>query len=130
MKVYPRIRNDNILPELYEQMKQIHLAGEFHLEKSEKYDSIHWNISGYFIDIGRDYIGIFINTGKLQIPITHWHPDDDEILEDIRRIGTKGNVTVIHTSILGDGVLYSGLKSECPYNKKWFLGKYHYIYAE
>ena len=124
------IRNEMLIPEVYDYMKTNNLVGEFYLGRENNCDSIFWNLSGYMINISQEYIGIEKRIGILPMQITHWHPDDEDIFEDILKIGTKGNVTVIHSTIFGSYVLYLGLIKECPYKRKWLFGKYHYIYAE
>ena len=124
------IRNEMLIPEVYDYMKTYNLVGEYYLGRENNCDSIFWNLSGYLIVISHEYIGIEKRIGILPMQITHWHPDDEDIFENILKIGTKGNVTVIHSTIFGSSVLYSGLIKECPYKRKWLFGKYHYIYAE
>ena len=124
------VHNEMLIPEVYDYMNTHNLVGEFYLCRKNNCDSIFWNLSGYMIDISQEYIGIEKSIGRLPMQITHWHPDDEDIFEDILKIGTKGNVTVIHSNIFGSSVLYSGLKKGCPYKRKWLFGKYHYIYAE
>jgi len=92
-------------------------------------DGIDWELNGYRINIGWDYIGIEKKRRFLDLPLTHWHPGD-ELAEDIRRIGTRGNLTVVHKGWLADGVVYSGPKEACPCHKKWLFGKYYYISTE
>ena len=114
---------------LYEQMTHKQLVGHFFLDKGW----IYWHISDYVITIGQDYIGIgkrATNSSLQLFDITHWHPEDDEILDDICLIGTKGNVTVVHDGLLVKTVLYSGPRDACPVKRKWLFGKYYYIYAD
>ena len=112
---------------LYEQMTHKQLTAHYFLDETE----IHWDISDYVIEIGQDYIGIGKRlTRNISLPITHWHPVDDEILADICSIGTKGNVTVVHDGWFFETVLYSGPRNACPVKRKWLFGKYHYIYAD
>ena len=113
---------------LFDKIKKQHLAGKLTFREEDA--SISWIISGYKIEISQEYIGVSRKHGKFFIPITHWHPDDEEILNKICNIGTKGNVTVIHDGWLVKSVLYIGSRNDCPYKRKWLFGKYHYIYAE
>lgn len=118
------------IPNIFQMMKKNpSLAGSFEL--AEGCDEITWNLfEGYVIKIAEDYIGIDrMLFGKIPSALTHWHPSDDELYEDICNLGTKGNVTVIHKSILGESVLYSGEKSSCHYKRKWLFGRYIYLYA-
>lgn len=118
------------IPNIFQMMKKNpSLAGSFELTAG--HDTIIWNLfEGYVITIAEDYIGIDRPLfGRIPYPFTHWHPNDDELYDDIRNLGTKGNVTVIHKSILGESVLYSGEKSKCKYKSKWLFGRYIYLYA-
>ena len=49
------------------------------------------------IDISQEYIGIEKSIGRLPMQITHWHPNDEDIFEDILKIGTKGNGFLVNT---------------------------------
>ena len=117
---------DKFAKELYEQMKQEQIVGSFSLVE----DMIHWNIGDYFIEIARDYLSITIVKKLYSLPITHWHPEDDEVLDEIRQIGTKGNVTVIYDGWFAGGPIYAGPRECCPCKRKWLFGKYYYIYAD
>ena len=113
--------------DLFERMKEQDLAGELDFQTGL---TIYWSLSGYEFEIGQECIEVSKKVGRFFLPITHWHPDDEEIFEEIRNIGTKGNVTVIHDGWLVKSVLYIGPRKDCPYKRKWLFGKYHYIYAE
>ena len=113
---------------LFDRMKGQKLTGT--LTFQEYGVPICWRISDYKIEIGQDYIGISKKVWGIFFPITHWHPVDGEIFEEICSIGTRGNVTVIHNGWFAQSVLYMGSREDCPYKRKWLFGKYHYIYAE
>ena len=70
--------------------------------------------------------------GKIRKDITHWHPDPDEIYDEVIKIGKRGNITVLSSYWGGRALLYSGEKRECPYlpPKKHLLSKYYYIEAK
>ena len=70
--------------------------------------------------------------GKIESGITHWHPTEYEIYDEVCEIGRRGHVLVLRTRAGSGAVLYSGRKEDCPYkpNKKVLLGKYYYIEAE
>ena len=120
------------LREIFEQMKaNPELAGSF--EETDL--GIIWRLfDGYIVQIARGYIGIEavdrLFPGWIPHPVTHWHPDDEDLYRDIRNLGTKGNVTVIHRSLFFDGVVYSGPRERCTCKRKWFFGRYIYLYAE
>lgn len=108
------------------------LCGTFELTDN----NINWCLfEGFLTTISKDYTDFYIGIdkrmfGEFCVPFTHWHPSDDEIYSDICNIGTKGNVTVIHKSFLGEFLLYSGSVTDCKYKRKWFFGKYYYLYAK
>jgi len=119
--------------ELYNLMvENKNLCGTFELTDN----IIHWNLfEGFLITISKDYIDFYIGIDKkifdkFYDSFTHWHPPSDEIYSDICKIGTKGNVTVIHKSILGEAILYSGSTTDCKYKRKWLFGRYYYLHAE
>ena len=123
----------SIAHELYEKMLQNPgLAGSY----KEADGHIIWHLfHGYTLDITSEYIGINKTTsGKVTESIYHWHPDDEDLYDEVCRLGTKGNVTVIHLfglgGMLGSFLIYCGPKSDCPLKRKWLFGKYVYLYAE
>lgn len=63
--------------------------------------------------------------------ITHWHPDEFEIYDDICKIGEKGNVLIIKTFLGSAYILYMGPKEKCNFkiNKK-SLYKIYYFESE
>jgi hypothetical protein len=72
-----------------------------------------------------DIIGTSILVGSL----THWHPDEDDILNELYSLGKKGNIIVIQNSLLFKGVFYKGSPNEYRFdkNKKWHWGKLTYL---
>ena len=83
---------------------------------------------------GDGYINVSVDgllQGKIRKDITHWHPDPDEIYDEVIKIGKRGNITVLSSYWGGGALLYSGEKGECPYlpPKKHLLSKYYYIEA-
>lgn len=120
------------IQELYNLMvENKNLCGTFELADN----IIHWNLfKGFLITISKDYPDFYIGIdkkifGKFYDSFTHWHPSDYEIYSDICKIGTKGNVTVIHKSFLGESILYSGSTTDCKYKRKWLFGRYYYLHA-
>ncbi len=120
--------------ELYEKMCNTpDLCGIFEL----KGETIHWSLfEGYNIQVAVDprdnYFGIDKKIGILSDPITHWHPETDEIYEEVCNIGLKGNVLVIRKNLLCTSVVYMGEEENCPYSakKKWSWGKILYLKAK
>ena len=119
---------NGIINEVYRKMiSNPDLAGSFEIVDG----LIHWNLfDQYTVVIGPNYIGIDKYIAKKIIVYNyHWHPEDEELYHDICKLGTKGNVTVIHKSLY-DSLIYSGPQSMCPITKRWFFGRYIYLYAE
>lgn len=111
------------------------LCGRFELVGN---DAISWDLGdGFWLHIGkerRDYTIMIKRYGKfikgISHNIMHWHPSDGEVYEHICEIGTRGNVTVIHTTLISNGIVYTGSADECKYKRKWLFGKYYYLYAK
>ena len=123
--------------ELYEMMLETpDLCGKFELTDND--GTITWYLYGNIkIEIGVDprdcYIGIDkMLLGKVECGITHWHPTQNEIYDEVCRMGRRGNVLIIRTSWLGAYVLYMGNKDDCPYspNKKYLFRKLYYLEAK
>ena len=112
------------------------LCGEFDL--TEDGQGIRWRIrEDIQITLGVDphdcYIGVEkLLLGKIESGITHWHPTEYEIYDEVCKIGKRGNVLVLRARAGSGAVLYSGSRDECPYkpDQKVFLGKYYYIEAK
>ena len=112
------------------------LCGEFEL--TEDGQGIRWRIrEDIQITLGVDlrdcYIGVEkLLLGKIESGITHWHPTEYEIYDEVCKIGKRGNVLVLRQGAGSGAVLYSGGRDECPYkpDQKVFLGKYDYIEAK
>ena len=120
---------DNAVRELFKKMKSNpDLAGYFELLP----EGIEWRLfDKYIVSIGNEYIGIDrILFGKLTDSLIHWHPDEEDVYNDICCLGTKGNVTVIYKNFIVTSVLYSGPAADCKYKRRWLFGKYIYLYAK
>jgi len=109
---------------LLEKLKQSpDLCGSFYIDAS---GSIRWDLyeeHSYMIDVrgGDGYIGLF-NRKKPHCAVTHWHPDPDDMYEELCRIGMSGHIIVVRFlhigSLLGSSVAYIGPESECPKGSK------------
>lgn len=122
--------NTDYIDSLYQQMKSNgNLAGSYHKTDSE---TIVWDLfNDLTVIIGREYIGIDRKALKCTpCTLIHWHPEEDDMLDAICSLGTKGNVTVIHKTPLATGVVYCGPKEKCEYKRKWLFGRYFYLFAE
>ena len=112
------------------------LCGEFEL--TEDGQGIRWRIrEDIQITLGVDlrdcYIGVDkLLFGKIESGITHWHPTEYEIYDEVCKIGKRGNVLVLRARAGSGAVLYSGRKEDCPYkpDQKDLFGKYYYIEAK
>ncbi len=70
--------------------------------------------------------------GKYPWQITHWHPELDELYQELCTLGRRGNVLVTRQGWMWETVLYCGPAEDCPYppNRKWHWGKMCYLVAE
>ena len=123
--------------DLYDMMqKTTDLCGEYAL--TEDGELICWRVrEDIQITLGVDPHDCYMSVerllfGKIESGITHWHPTEYEIYDEVCKIGKRGNVLVLRARAGNGAVLYSGRKEDCPYkpNKKVLLGKYYYIEAE
>ncbi len=119
-----------IVRELFNQMKKNpELAGSYELINNY----IVWHLfNRYPVIVTAMYIGIFRRRRFCHIiePIYHWHPDNRDIYSDVCRLGTRGNMTVIHQlNPWGSYMLYSGPRSNCPDKEELSFGKNIYLYA-
>lgn len=64
-------------------------------------------------------------------PSTHWHPDEDDMLDELYLLGKKGNILVLKSFLMGmgTGVFYLGELEKYRFNKKrkWHWGKLTYL---
>ncbi len=126
------MRNSKTTKELYEKLLEM---PDLHSTPELDGDILIWKLyeNAYvqaYCDSYDTYIGI-IGT-SLSYPSTHWHPDEDDIFDELYSLGKKGNILVLKTylfGILGDGVFYMGEpdKYSFPKNKKWHWGKLTYL---
>ena len=123
------MRNSKTTKELYEkliQMPNLHsfpkLDGEILIWNLYENAYIHAYCDSY--DTCIDVIG----TNPL-VPSIHWHPDEDDMLEELYTLGKKGNVLVLKNFLLGTGVFYMGEPEKYAFNpkKKWHWGKITYL---
>ena len=121
--------------ELYDQMLATpDLCGKFELIGK----TICWELfAGFAIEISIEppatHFGIEKRLFKrFTVPITHWHPDEKDVFEEVCRIGLKGNVLVIRENLLVTSVIYMGKEENCPYlpKRKWAWGRITYLKAE
>ena len=61
-------------------------------------------------DTSIDIIGNSVFVGS----ITHWHPDEDDMTDELYTLGKKGNILVLKKSMVGTSVFYSGPSETFP----------------
>ena len=61
--------------------------------------------------------------------LTHWHPDEEDIFDELYTLGKKGNILVLKDFLFGTGVFYMGEPEKYRFNKnkKWHWGKLIYL---
>lgn len=127
------IESINMIPsntkDLYEMMlNNEKLGGQFELLDNE---IIVWNFKDVKYEISidnRDGLFRVINNKKLKLEITHWHPDNYDIYDDICKIGEKGNILVVKTFLGSSYIAYMGPKEKCniKVNKIGLFKIYHF----
>ena len=92
------------------------------------------------------YIQAFCHDGDTSIDIInnaifsgsmmHWHPDEDDMIDELYALGKKGNMLVLKKSLLGTSIFYSGSSENFPFTektplhfgkKKWDAGQLVYL---
>ena len=131
-----KLRVPTSTEELLDMMKQNpDLCGEYHVADDghivwDLYNSIQIDIG---VDVGDCYLSVSRKAfGKIESGITHWHPTNFEIYGEVCKMGKRGNVLVIRTSLLGADVLYIGDLENCPYKKRrmQLFGKLYILEAK
>ncbi len=120
--------------ELYEKMLETTgLCGTFKLVNK----TIIWNLfEGFIIEISIEPPATHFSIEKklfrnITDSITHWHPNEDDVYNEVCNIGLEGNVLVIRKNWFFDSVIYMGKEENCPYSqkKKWSWSKIYYLKA-
>ena len=84
---------------------------------------------------GDTSIGIFGNS-LFSGSLMHWHPDEDDMINELYTLGKRGNMLVLKKSLLGTSVFYSGPSESFPLTdrtslhfgkKKWDGGQLVYL---
>ena len=128
------MRNPITTKELYKsliQMPDLHsipeLDGEFLVWKLYKnaYVRAYCDSCDTFVEI--------ISTSAA-FPSTHWHPNEDNMFDQLYLLGKKGNILVLkHSSLAVDmvcaDIFYVGNPDQYRFNKnkKWHWGKLTYL---
>jgi len=83
-------------------------------------------------DTSIDIIGNSVFTGS----VMHWHPDEEDMLDELYNLGKAGNMLVLKKSLFGTSVFYSGPSETFPLTdrrslhfgkKKWDGGQLIYF---
>ena len=121
--------------ELYDKMIETpNLCGKFELVGK----TIFWDLfDGFDIQISIEPPDTYFSIEKklfwkITDQITHWHPNEENIYDEVCEIGLKGNVAVIRKNLLFTSVVYMGKEENCPFSpkKKWSWGKILYLKAK
>ena len=119
------MRNTKTSKELYEkllEMSDLHsipeLDGEILIWELYKNVYIRAYCDSYDTCIDIISISVFC-------PSTHWHPDEDDMFDELYSLGKKGNILVLKKFLIGTGVFYMGNPDKYRFdkNKKWHWGK-------
>lgn len=124
------MRNSKTTKELYEQLIQMsdlhsfpELEGEIIIWKLYKNAYVRAYCDSYdtCIDI--------ISNKFMGGPLTHWHPDEGDMFDELYSLGKKGNILVLKRHLLGVGVFYIGKpdKYRFPKKPKRYCGKLIYL---
>jgi len=92
------------------------------------------------------YVQAFCNDGDTSIDIIsgsvwtgslmHWHPDEDDMIDELYTLGKKGNMLVLKKSLLETTIFYAGPAETFPLTdrrslhfgkKKWDGGQLVYL---
>ena len=77
-----------------------------------------------------------INNSVFSGSIMHWHPDEEDMVDELYSLGKKGNLLVLKKSLLGTSTFYAGPSDNCPLTdrtplhlgkKKWDGGRFIYL---
>ena len=100
--------------QLYEQLLVTpDLCGTFELVND---DTLYWTYKDLVLHISANHIDVSLNWMKDK-DLTHWHPDDFEIYDDVCSITKKNSVLIIKRAFGSSFVKYMGDKEKCPYVK-------------
>ena len=62
--------------------------------------------------------------------LTHWHPDEEDMFDDLYSLGKKGSILAFNNSyFIRKSIFYIGEPNNYPFdkNKKWYWGKLTYL---
>lgn len=124
------MRNSKTTKELYEQLL---LMPDLHSKPRLEGEILIWNLYSYAYvraycdsyDTCIDVISTSASVGSL----VHWHPDEDDMFDELYALGKEGNILVLKKYLLGTGVFYMGEPQNYPFErrKKRHWGKLTYM---
>ena len=124
------MRNSKATKEFYEKLLEM---PDLHSKPELDGEILIWNLykNAYVLAYCDSYdtcIDIISNSTLIG-SLTHWHPDEDDMFDELYSLGKKGNILVIQNSLLFKGVFYKGSPNEYRFdkNKKWHWGKLTYL---
>ena len=124
------MRNTKTTKELYEKLLEM---PDLHSKPELDGEILIWNLykNAYvraYCDNYDTCIDIISNSAVVG-SLTHWHPDENDMLDELYSLGKKGNILVIQNSLLVKGVFYKGSPNKYCFdiNKKWHWGKLTYL---
>lgn len=118
--------------DVYNMMLSIpELCGKFEYSN----DTVIWHLFDNYI------INIFANAREGYIEIhsknnftdIHWHPECEDLYNEISKLGNHGNITVLSSTLSSSSILYSGCEEDCPYlpiKKRYKLRNLYYLKAK
>jgi len=116
--------------DLYEKMLNTpDLAGKFELIG----ETLFWDLfDGFSVEIALTENDTYLSIASPREELIHWHPFAEDIYEEVCRMGTKGNVTLIRKNFFLVSLLYMGKAKDCPYppNKTRAFGKLYRLTAK
>ena len=127
----------NNIQDLYRVMKDTYdLCGDFEI----KDNILEWKVFPKFritvyeekddftVTLDKEASDSIQKSGIIYEELIHRKKRNTDNLPFIKNLGTSGNVTVIRLNLLAFSLLYSGPADKCNIRRRWFLGKYYFLY--
>ena len=124
------MRNKKTTKELYQRLISMH---DLHSEPELNGDILTWKLfSNAYI---RAYCDSYdtcidiISDDVVHESLIHWHPDEEDMFDELYSLGKKGNILVLKKYLLGVGVFYIGAPDKYCFskNQRWHFGKLIYL---
>ena len=120
------MRNAKTTKQLYEKLLEM---PDLHSAPQQEGEILIWHLyqNAYIYaycdpyDACIDIVSDSLHRGSL----VHWHPDEDEMFDELYALGKKGNLLVLKKSLLGTSTFYIGPAENCPLDdsRQWHFGK-------